>query len=145
VKDRAIRSGLTIDAPPEQVWAILADFPSYREWNPFIREISGDATAGARLRGRIALHTFRERVFRAVVVAATPGRDLRWRTRSRLPGLMRTEHGFLIEPSGQGCRFRQEETFSGFSLRFVGQELWMAMRTGFEEMNAALKRRAEGG
>ncbi|CAL1698177.1 unnamed protein product [Somion occarium] len=27
----------TIDAPVEKVWNVLLDFPSYPEWNPFVR------------------------------------------------------------------------------------------------------------
>ena len=35
-------------------------------------------------------------------------------------------------------------SFSGFLVRFVGEEHRSAFRGGIEEMNAALKRRAEG-
>jgi polyketide cyclase/dehydrase/lipid transport protein len=41
-----IQSQIEIAAPRERVWSILADFPSYPSWNPFIRSIDGPAAAG---------------------------------------------------------------------------------------------------
>ncbi|KLO18765.1 hypothetical protein SCHPADRAFT_111370 [Schizopora paradoxa] len=29
-----------IEAPVEVVWKILLDFPSYHEWNPFVRDMT---------------------------------------------------------------------------------------------------------
>jgi len=144
LKDRAIRSGLTIAATPERVWAILTDFARYREWNPFIRAVEGTVEVGSRLRVTIQPPTFEERVHHPIVVAVVPSRELRWRRHSFVALLGYAEHEFRIEPAGQGCRFRQHELFSGLAMRFVGQEVWMALRSGFEEMNAALKQRAEG-
>jgi hypothetical protein len=140
-----IRSGVSIAAAPARVWQILAAFGSYAEWNPFIREISGVLEPGRRLRVKIVPHGHRERVFAPRIIVATPGKELRWRGRWLLPGLFDGEHSFTIEPDGAGCRFRQDETFSGVLTRFVGQEVLMATRSGFEEMNAALKHRAETG
>ena len=28
-----IRKEVVIDAPPERVWAVIVDFPSYAQWN----------------------------------------------------------------------------------------------------------------
>ncbi|KAG6836980.1 hypothetical protein H0H93_016933 [Arthromyces matolae] len=33
----SVSSSISIDAPREKVWSIMLDFPSYKEWNPFIR------------------------------------------------------------------------------------------------------------
>ncbi|KAG6836981.1 hypothetical protein H0H93_016934 [Arthromyces matolae] len=33
----SVSSSILIDAPPEKVWSIILDFPSYEEWNPFVR------------------------------------------------------------------------------------------------------------
>ncbi|KAH8103362.1 hypothetical protein BXZ70DRAFT_1005787 [Cristinia sonorae] len=34
----AMKASQTIDAPVEIVWKVLLDFPSYAEWNPFVRK-----------------------------------------------------------------------------------------------------------
>ena len=44
-----IRSEIDIEAPPEAVWAQLADLGRYEEWNPFITRAEGTAEAGQRL------------------------------------------------------------------------------------------------
>ncbi|KAG5644274.1 hypothetical protein DXG03_008759 [Asterophora parasitica] len=32
-----VSSSILIDAPREKVWSVMLDFPSYKEWNPFVR------------------------------------------------------------------------------------------------------------
>jgi uncharacterized protein YndB with AHSA1/START domain len=46
---KELRTEIEIAAPPERVWAVLADFDSYPEWNPFIRRIRGQPAAGSKL------------------------------------------------------------------------------------------------
>ena len=139
----AIRSGVTIAAPIPKVWAILVDFPRYAEWNPYIRSIAGEAREGTRLEVCVVPPQHREQRYAPVVLKAAEGEELRWRGRLR-HGLTTVEHSFRFEPDGTGTRFRQDASFSGFLVRFVGEEKRSAFRGGIEEMNAALKRRAEG-
>jgi hypothetical protein len=42
---------------------VLTDFPSHAQWNPFIRDISGDAVMGARLDVRRPVVPVRPRRF----------------------------------------------------------------------------------
>lgn len=139
----AIRSGVTIDAPPSRVWSVLLDFPRYPEWNPFIRAISGEVREGARLEVRMVPPGRYGRRLRPRVLKVEPQRELRWRGHVLVGGLLDGEHAFRIEPEGAGCRFRQDETFKGLLLAFYGEEHRAAIRAGFETMNAALKRQAE--
>ena len=48
-KTANISATIEIAAPPEQVWAVLADLASYPEWNPVFREVSGQLTPGKRI------------------------------------------------------------------------------------------------
>ena len=59
-------------------------FPSapqtaYPSWNPFIKEISGDAKVGGRLRARIAPPGQAGMVFKPVVLACAQPRHFLWR------------------------------------------------------------------
>jgi len=135
---------IEIDASPAAVWATLADTDAYPDWNPFVRNLSGELREGARLQARIAPPGGRALTFRPTVLAVRAGRELRWLGRFLLPGLLDGEHSFLLEPlAGGRTRFVQTERFSGLLVALVGRTLERT-QLGFEQMNAALKVRVEG-
>lgn len=114
---RQIETKIEIEAPTEQVWALLTDFARTPSWNPFIRSISGELTPGARLSiegsppGKPAMR------FTPTVLTVRPNRELRWLGRLLVKGLFDGEHYFLLEPLNKcRTRFIQGENFSGFSL-----------------------------
>jgi hypothetical protein len=83
-------------------------------------------------------------LFRPTVLVAEPRQELRWLGRLWLPGLFDGEHSFSIEPLDEGrVRFVQRERFTGLLLPLLSKMLDGDTRRGFEEMNQALKVRAE--
>jgi hypothetical protein len=141
---KEIRTEIDIDAPPEVVWRILTDFDSYGDWNPFILSIRGDARKGATLTVRIEPPGGRAMTFKPKVVTFEPERELRWLGHLVIPGLVDGEHTLRVDPlDGERSRFVQSETFTGIFAALAGKTLTRA-ETGFEQMNAALKERAEG-
>ena len=79
-------------------------------------------------------------VFRPRLLAVRPDRELRWRGRLSVPGLLDAEHYLLLRPAGRGTRLTQGEHLRGVALWFFDAG---ALRGSFDEMNAALKRRVE--
>ena len=138
-----IETQIDVAASASSVWQILTDFPAYSDWNPFITGIEGRPELGARLRvrrcppGRTAI------TFQATILAAAREWELRWRSRRIVPGFFDSEHSFQIRTHGGSCRFHQSERFTGIMVTAVGDDVFDAMQQGFEEMNAALKLRAE--
>ena len=111
---RSIETEITIRGTPEQVWSVLTNFQKYPDWNPFIREASGEVKTGARLTVRIHPPDGRPMTFRPTVREASPSRELRWLGHLGLPGLFDGEHVFHLEPAGAGkTRLRQNEEFRG--------------------------------
>ena len=47
---REIRTEVEIAAPLTEVWSILTDFNSWKEWNPIVNQASGTASLGSKLR-----------------------------------------------------------------------------------------------
>ncbi|MCC5857501.1 MAG: SRPBCC domain-containing protein [Ectothiorhodospiraceae bacterium] len=140
-----LETEILIKGRPEQVWAVLTDFPRYPEWNPFIRQAEGDLRTGGRLRVRIHPPGGRPMTFRPLVRAARPGTELRWQGRVLLPGLFDGEHVFRMEPTGDGqVRFTQSERFRGLLVPLFPGSLYANTLRGFEAMNLALKDRVEG-
>jgi hypothetical protein len=140
---RLIETTTDIRAPAARIWSILTDFPAYSAWNPFITAAEGELSTGARLKITIAPPGHRPMTFRPVVLVVERESELRWRGRMLMPRLFDGEHAFGLEQRAETCRFLHAERFSGLLLPFLGEELFEAIRRGFESMNAALKLRAE--
>jgi hypothetical protein len=139
---KELRTEIEIAAPPERVWAVLADFDSYPEWNPFIRRISGQATVGSQLQVRLEPPDGRAITMKPSVLKAQPNQEFAWLGRLMLPGIFDGEHHFELQPRNGGTLFVQREAFKGILVPLVGRVLEKTRR-GFEQMNAALKQRAE--
>ena len=141
-----LHTEIEIDASAERVWAVLSDFSSYPQWNPFIKSVVGTPEQGARLQIAIQPSGGKTMRFSPVVLAAEAGRELRWLGHFLIPRLFDGEHRFLIEPLGDGkVRFEQNERFSGLLVGLLRASLDRDTKRGFDEMNRALKARAENG
>ena len=140
---RELRREIDIEAPPAAVWAVLADTRSYSEWNPFIPHLAGELREGAKLEVRIEPPGGRAMTFKPTVLGVERNRELRWLGRLVLPGMFDGEHIFHIEPLAEArSRFTQAERFSGILVGLFRGTLEKT-ELGFEQMNAALKARAE--
>jgi demethylmenaquinone methyltransferase / 2-methoxy-6-polyprenyl-1,4-benzoquinol methylase len=142
---KTLAATIDISAPPDRVWEVITDFPSYPQWNPFMFSVEGTAEAGAHLRigmqrpGGVVLR------FGARVVVADPPRELAWSgegLRGHWPGLLRGDRRVVIEPlAGGRSRLEMRTTFSGVLSPLMG---WLERyREAFGEMEEALKARAE--
>jgi hypothetical protein len=144
---RVIHTEIDIEAPDAQgrAWRTLLDFPAYPAWNPFIRRIEGEPCLGARLRVEIHPPGGKPMTFSPTVTKLVSGTELRWLGRLVLPGLFDGEHCFILERFlPDRVRFFQREKFRGVLVGLAGGTLDKTER-GFEEMNRALKARAELG
>ncbi len=141
---KQLHTDIEIHAPAERVWEVLTDFASYPQWNPFIRRASGVPRTGERLKVRIEPPGGRGMTFKPKVLNAEPNRELRWLGHILVPGLFDGEHSFTIEPLEEnGVRFVQREAFKGLLVPLFARSLESNTQRGFEEMNRALKERAE--
>jgi hypothetical protein len=82
--------------------------------------------------------------FKPKVLTAEPNRELRWLGHLLVPGVFDGEHSFTIDPLEENrVRFVQREAFKGLLVPLFGRSLETNTQQGFEEMNRALKERAE--
>ncbi len=130
-----------IAAPPEAVWAVLADGPRYPEWDPGIARLEGRIASGESLR----LFTRRnpERAFRVKVSDVVPGERMTWRGGMPL-GLFRGVRTFTLAPSADGgTELTLREVFSGLLLPLIRRSM-PDMTPAFEQFAAGLRARVEG-
>ncbi|MBN9216218.1 MAG: hypothetical protein ABS62_04870 [Microbacterium sp. SCN 70-200] len=136
-----ISASIEMDASPADLWSVLTDFEAYPEWNPSLLGMRGTPAVGEVLSFRTAEDGFD---IKPTVLAATPGRELRWEGHLVVVGLFDGEHRFVLEelPSG-GTRLTQSESFRGILIPFMAA--WLDENTlgEFEAMNASLKERTE--
>jgi len=139
-----IRTEIIIDAPVNEVWSKLTDFARYPQWNPFIREISGELRRGAQLRVNLGPPGKRTMKFKPIVQAVTPGKTFRWLGHLLFSGLFDGEHIFELEAAGDNTsRFIQREKFSGLLAGLFRKHLTVDIESGFMAMNEALKKEVE--
>ena len=46
---REIKTEVLINATPQKVWAILANFDNYSSWNPFLQSVKCELKVGSKL------------------------------------------------------------------------------------------------
>lgn len=141
---KEILTEIEIDAGAQRVWGLLTDLPSYSKWNPVIRRASGELRPGARLSLRFAPAGRKGRSFRPKLLVVEPNRELRWKGNPGVPLLFESEHFFIIggKPD-EKSRLEHGIVYYGLFVPLVGKRLERATRGPFEEMNRALKERAE--
>jgi hypothetical protein len=140
---KQIARSVSISASADRVWEILVDFARYPEWNPFVTSVEGEPAPGKRLRVRLRPPGGMGMTFKPRVLVASSGCELRWIGRLLVPGLFDGEHSFTIERVGaRSCRMVQAEKFTGLLVSLFGRG-FDATAVGFEQMNQALKARAE--
>jgi hypothetical protein len=141
---KELRSQIEIGATAERVWQVLTDFVAYPEWNPFIRRVNGRPEVDEQLVVRMRPSGTKGLTFRPTVMRVEPNRQLRWLGHLLVPGLFDGEHIFEIEELDQGrVLFTQREVFKGLLVPLLARSLDRDTQRGFEEMNRALRERAE--
>ncbi len=140
---RTVETCIDINASVEIVWQVLTDFPTYGQWNPFIRAVTGSPTLHQMLSFTVATGPETTVSATARVLRVDPPRLLVWG--GHLPmGLFRGEHSFTIRPRGNGVEFRNSERFSGLLVPFtINTSRMQAQNAAFEGFDRALKKRAE--
>ena len=143
---KEISSEIEVNAPPERVWQVLSNFAAYPNWNPFIRGVAGRAKTDSQVALQLQPPGGKTVVAKVRVTRVEANRELCWRNSLwGIPHLVDAEHRFTIEAiDGQRCRFVQREAFGGLFVPML-TGLLARFKRGYDEMNQALKSRAEKG
>lgn len=141
---KSIHTEIEINASPEKVWSILMDFEKYPEWNPFVKSISGEAKVGGNLKVVLQQPDSKPMTFKPTCLSADVNTEFRWQGHLLVKGLFDGEHIFkLREREGGRTKLVQCENFKGLLLPLFWKQLNSKTILGFEQMNTALKNRAE--
>lgn len=138
-----LHTEIEIDAAPEIVWSVLTDLNGYAAWNPFITSAEGTVEVGRQLTNRMEPPGGKATTFRPRVTEVEADTTFEWLGRLGVRGVFDGRHRFELTATATGTRFVQDEEFTGILVRLLRGPLDGGTRAGFEQMNAALKTRAE--
>jgi len=141
---KEIYSEIEINASAEVVWRILMDFKDYPRWNPFMKQISGNANKGSKIKVFLQPPNSRGMTFKPKILECKPNKKLRWIGHLFLPKIFDGEHSIIIKRinNNNNVLFIQREKFTGIIVPFLGG-ICKNTQKGFEMMNLALKKEAE--
>ncbi|MGK0413301.1 MAG: hypothetical protein ACJA1B_001504 [Polaribacter sp.] len=130
-----IKTSITINASREKIWKVLTDFENYREWNSFIKSVTGEVKVGNQIEIKLQGMTFKP-----VVLTFNKNIELKWLGHLWFKGLFDGEHKFKLTDNGNGTtNFEQSENFSGILVKLFAKSLDKDTKNGFEQMNKELK------
>lgn len=141
---KEIRTEITIQAAPERIWEILSHFENYKNWNPFIKSITGTVKVGEKIIVRLEPPEGKGMTFKPKVLAFDKNKEFRWIGHLLFPGLFDGEHRFELIDNGNGTTtFVHAEKFKGILVRMLSKMLDGSTLNGFNAMNRKLKEEAE--
>ena len=136
-----IEHRLGLQAPPDAIWAVIADINSWGEWNPLYTRAEGTLRIGAQLDLDLALKGQKVRAIRPTILDWVPNEQILWRL-SMVGGLVKSIRYIEIEKlSETGCIFANGELFEGPLGPTVARRMHREIRAGFAAMGEAVKER----
>jgi hypothetical protein len=138
---RSFEAVSRIDAGPAEVWALLTDVGSWRDWDSGVDRVEGRVALGEPI--TVYATMIRNRPFRATVTELRPLEIMRWR--AGLPaGLAVIERTYALdaqEPGGTVLSVREDHT--GPLAGLLGRTT-PDLNPSFRQFCAGLKAKAEG-
>lgn len=114
--NKSVQAEGVIDAPPDEVWAVLMDGPGYGEWNPVLVRVEGEFREGATLKYGMAMPDGSVVDVESTVVGLEPDRELR--QTGGMTGVLSFDNRLTLSPTEGGTRVVQYESYGGIGVWF---------------------------
>jgi hypothetical protein len=141
---KTIETTIKINAPISSVWKVLMDHEDYPNWNPFIKEITGNSSVDSSITVSIQMEKEKAMEFKPLILKNEEEKEFRWLGHLYVRGLFDGEHYFKLERESENeTRFIHGEKFSGLMAGIIYTMIKEKTELGFNAMNQALKSEAE--
>ena len=140
---RTIHTEIVIDAPPDQVWAVLTEWEALPEWSPSILGMQGDIRSGGAVTVTYAHPASGKELIIDHTLIYAEGEHFGWS--DPVAGGVTDHHLYRVEAVGDGqTRFIQEDELrGGLLVRLLGTRLSGLLFDSYLDFNQALKERVE--
>ena len=141
----SIHTEITIDAPPEKVWAVLTDFDKLSEWSDSPCRLEGDFRKDGMIEAdfKLGIGNMTNTV-KHQLIHFEEGRMFGWSDPLPMPGT-RDNHKYIVEPREDGkTQFIQTDQVTGRGAHWVGGMMARQFNQMYVVFNRALKERVEG-
>jgi hypothetical protein len=139
---KEIETEVYIAASCQEVWNMLIQVENYKNWHPYITEISGELFLGNRIKVSAINTDSSTQTFSAYILELQPGEQLAWG--GSLGFLFSAKHYFILEPAdNNSTHFIQGEYWRGWFGRAYGKRIYEETCFKFELMNQRMKEMLE--
>jgi uncharacterized protein YndB with AHSA1/START domain len=134
------RAEIEVAAPPEIVWAVLADIDSWPSWNPEVKSASldGPLTKGTQFRWKAGPGTIT-----STIQIVEPPRLIAWT--GKTVGIAAI-HVYRLEPRGDATIVASEESWDGLVVKLLRRPLAKTLQkttdSGLRHLKTEAERRA---
>lgn len=132
---------IIIHQPIEKVWEKLTDFSAYKNWNPLVKNITGDISEGGQIITDIVPLN---KAYSATLLSFKPNEEIVWKGKQVAEFLMAGEHYYRLKSiDNQTTELSHGEYFTGLAAYFIPSSLLNKMKNSFIAHNEAFKKLLE--
>ena len=131
---KAVHTEIFIEAPPEEVWAVITDAQSYPSWNTVIVNVKGRYAPGAMIDNLVVENDGTEAWIESRVELFDPPRHLN--QFGGYPGIITFDHHYVLQPKDGGTHVTQREDYTGLYVHFWDAD-WL--EPAYSKVNKALR------
>jgi len=139
VSHRTIYTDIHINATPEQVWSVLTDTASYKDWAAFLVDIQGEIEDGGKITVVFQINPKKKKL--TVIehtISVDEGKEFFWAEKG--PGGIKDNHHFKVESMDDGrTRFIQSDEIMKGITWLAGGNLSKMYAEGYQAFNRNLK------
>lgn len=138
-----INHEIDINAPAESVWAVITDFSSYSQWNPFVVEAKSSLKPGEPIDMKVKLLGPVQRQVE-IILEVDQGKGFAYCMKPFPFGALASRRSHKIIDLGDGrSHYSSHFELKGWMMPLVRSMMSGALERGFNDMSFAIKHRAE--
>lgn len=143
ISHRSIYTDIIIEADASEVWEVLTDTASYKDWATFLIDIQGEIRHNETIIAFFQVNPEKEKINEiAHRISVEEGLEFYWSEKG--PGGIKDNHHFKVVPLEKGrSRFIQSDELKGGLSFLLGGNLSKLYLSGYQEFNRALKKEVE--